>query len=248
MLIPKEVNDVITTELKEYNLIKLSNNIFQLNMNTQAELCLTFLRFQEFYESPEYKGKYFSWEEYIQWYSSTQSKDKINFDYHKSWNGFNIPSSVLKPFIEGKFNLTKREESFLKLFKNIKGDFYIIGTHKEKDENYYKGLLKHETAHGMFFLSPEYKEEVLNILKNKKLDPIHTILDDLGYHKDVHLDEIHAYLMCEQEFLKKKNINVKEYKELMNDLNKVFCKELNKTNKKDATDYLNDWNKTYSTI
>ena len=40
-------------------------NVYVLNFDTQYELCMSFVRMQEFYESPKFRGKTFELEEFI---------------------------------------------------------------------------------------------------------------------------------------------------------------------------------------
>src|SRR3990167_8171616 len=108
---------------------EIIKNIFHLNVDTQEELTTTFLRFQEHYESPEFKGKIFTLEEFKKWYilNSPNGKKTGRFTYYEDWAGFNIPSEVLEPFYEGKFNpLADYEQKFLDLFKEKRdGKFYV---------------------------------------------------------------------------------------------------------------------------
>ncbi len=113
----------------------------------------TFLRFQEYYESPEFRGKIFTLEEYMDWYASREGK----FTYFDDWAGFNIPSNVLMPFYGGLFDpLMEKEKALLNFFKNMRGDFYVIGTTKGSDD-----VTLHEIIHGLFFLFPAYRQDVI---------------------------------------------------------------------------------------
>ena len=103
---------------------KITQKIFLLEFENQKDITSSLLRFQEHYESPEFKDKIFTLEEFKKWYSSI----KGGFTYYTDWNGFNIPSHILTPFYEGKFNpLTKEEQMILNLFKNEKKPFYQRG-------------------------------------------------------------------------------------------------------------------------
>jgi len=92
----------------------IRENIFLLDFETQEELTSTFLRFQEFYESPEFQGKIFTLQEYKAWYTKLKGK----FSYYTDWGGFNIPSRILESFYKGKFDpLSEAEKQFLDMFK-----------------------------------------------------------------------------------------------------------------------------------
>ena len=178
----------------------ISKNIFLLVFENQKEITSTFLRFQEHFESPEFRGKIFTLKEYKEWYS------KINgdFTYYSDWNGFNIPSYVLKPFYDGKFDpLSKKEEQVLELFKDRGGDFYIIGIHKNMEEM--SNLLTHELAHGLFYTNKKYRESTIQIVSGFDLENIKTELRAKGgYHEDVLIDEIQAYLIDDRNKLNTK--------------------------------------------
>src|SRR6266481_5073696 len=149
------------TKIKKSEVLK---NIFLLEFETQFELTSTFLRFQEHYESPEFRDKVFTLEEFEKWYT----KLKGSFTYHTDWSGFNIPSYILQPFRNGKFNpLTAKERNLLSLFENDTEPFYIIGVSKDSSSG--KLLLEHEIAHGLFYSNQEYKEKALAILKKYDL-------------------------------------------------------------------------------
>lgn len=182
----------------------LAENIHLLTFKTQKDLASTFLRFQEHYESPYFRGRIFALEEYRQWYikSSPNGKKTGEFTYYSDWNGFNIPSYVLKPFISGKFDpLSAKEREFLEIFKNEVEPFYIIGIHKESKST--ANIFKHEVAHGMFYANKNYRNEVLNTLAGFDLEPIKEELRlKSGYHEEVLEDEVHAYSIDTRKKLK----------------------------------------------
>ncbi|MDO8524687.1 MAG: ABC transporter ATP-binding protein [bacterium] len=175
---------------------KLADKIHLLTFENQKDITSTFLRFQEHYESPNFRGKVFSLEEFKEWYIKNSPKGVASgdFTYYSDWNGFNIPSYILKPFYDDKFNpLSKQEKNFLDIFKDEGGAFYIIGVHKKskiKDQ-----LLKHEIAHGLFYTKDSYRLEVQQTLS--QFDDIKNIKEELslkaGYHEEVLEDEVHAY-------------------------------------------------------
>ncbi len=179
--------------MKENKLKKeeIRKNIFLLRFSDQQEQAKTFLRFQEHYESPEFRGKIFSLDEFKDWYT----KIKGAFSYYTDWIGFNFPSEILKPFRDGAFDpLSEQEKQVLELFKDTKDPFYVISVWNigEKDEMTY--LLKHEIAHGFFYTRPEYKEEAQKILSKYDLGELKEWLRGRGgYHESVIEDECHAF-------------------------------------------------------
>ncbi|MFA6422356.1 MAG: ABC transporter ATP-binding protein [Candidatus Buchananbacteria bacterium] len=182
---------------------KISDKIHLLTFRTQRDVTSTLLRFQEYYESPNFKGKIFLLKEYKEWYilNSPNSKKTGKFTYYSDWNGFNIPSYVLKPFYKGRFDpLSKSEKMILKIFEDTANPFYIIGIHEETKIGH---LLKHEIAHGLFYTNKKYRDEVLQILKKYNTEKIKEELrSKAGYHEEVLEDEIHAYAIDSIKSLK----------------------------------------------
>jgi hypothetical protein len=207
---------------------KISKNIYILKFKTKRDLASTLLRFQEYYESPKFKGKTFTLEEYKKWYTKNSPKGikTGKFTYYNDWGGFNIPSHTLKPFYKGVFDpLTDAEKSVLKSFNKIRNQkFYIIGVYGNVD----KSILKHEIAHGMYYSNKKYREEVNNILK--EIDPVAVnqirkyFKKYSGYHKDVYMDEIHAYILTEESLLKKRGIYIDRLKQTRKALIETFDK------------------------
>jgi hypothetical protein len=99
-------------------------NSVWISADSQEELGNTFIRFQEFYESPNpnFLGKIFTLGMVRQWYSVKYGADT----YHHDWTGFNFPSRILLPFKQGLFDpLTNEEIALLNLFKYRQDHFYI---------------------------------------------------------------------------------------------------------------------------
>lgn len=154
--------------------------------DSQDELGMTFMRFQEFYEGIEFKDKIFTVGQLRNWYSETYGSNS----YHTHWVGFNFPSKVLRPFKDGLFDpLTSEEQSLLNLLKYRNDDFYIIGAQSSI-------TLRHELSHALYASNPKYRNEIDNfLLKNKnKLNETNRYILDKGYCKDVLNDEIQAYI------------------------------------------------------
>lgn len=154
--------------------------------DSQDELGLTFMRFQEHYEGPEFKGKIFTQGQLKKWYSETYGTNS----YHYDWIGYNFPSSVLIPFKQGLFDpLTTEETRLLDLFKYRNDDFYIIGAQN-------KNVLRHELAHALYASNPMYKLSVDKFISQNKNKLKKTIayLTQKGYCKDVINDELQAYI------------------------------------------------------
>lgn len=211
----------------------ITHKIFLVEFDTSAEAAKTFLRFQEYYESPEFKGRVFALKEYIKWYKN-KTKSKI-FTYYTDWSGFNIPSWVLSPFVnDGQTkhhfeNLSKREKAFLKMFEEDVGDFYIIGVKKGKSRT-----LDHEIMHGLYYTDPDYRYDVDKILEssNTSLGPLGSALLKWGYHESVIQDEIHAHLADGDavESFGEEKIDVEPYQKIIIALKNNYHKHMEKHN------------------
>ena len=156
--------------------------------DSQDELGLTFMRFQEHYESanPIFRDNIFTLGQLRHWYSETYGAN----NYHNTWIGFNFPSKVLKPFKEGLFDpLTIEETRLLDLFRYRKDDFYIIGAQNNS-------VLRHELSHALYASNIKYKQEIDSFIsKNKsKLNRTIKYILGKGYCREVLNDEIQAYI------------------------------------------------------
>jgi hypothetical protein len=172
---------VLKVKIQPYNSVLIS-------ADSQEELNITFMRFTEFYESPNprFRNQIFTIGQLKNWYSIEYGADT----YHKDWAGFNVPSSVLVPFRQGLFDpLTEQEKEFLDLFKYRHDVFYIIGAQNDS-------VLRHELAHALYSSNMKYRSTINNyITKNKSgLKKTSKYILNKGYCKDVLNDELQAYI------------------------------------------------------
>lgn len=164
--------------------------------DTQYELTSSFMRMQEFYESPypEIKDKYFTIDGFLNVYTMYGKNGK--FRYFEDWSGFNIPGNVvLRFFWKYLFHFRTKERAIFKglSLKQLLGleKFYIIGTVIGQEK-----VIQHETAHALYYLKPKYKEEMdflINELDDEKREQWNTWLLNRQYCKEVLDDEIQAY-------------------------------------------------------
>ena len=181
----------------------IRNQILHVEASTQAELALSFLRFQEYYESPRFRGKFFSIKEFKDWYRKKYGR----FSYASDWAGFNVPSYVFDPFLRGQFGrLSRLEKRLLKLIGNQTKPFYVIGTYKNSD-----GCFDHEFSHALYHTNLGYKKRVNQILNGLNLKPLFRYFKKLGYASNVFMDEAHAYLTHDVDSLQSDGINLKPY-------------------------------------
>lgn len=166
--------------------------VYALNNKTLGS---TFLRFQEFYESPEFRDKIFTLKQYKKWYKKYM-KEKT-FSYYSYFVGFNVPDIAFEPFLQGKFNpLSKNEKILLNYVANLKPPFYIIGV-CINDKKFVRHL-EHESSHALWYLDNRYQKYMLRQINNFSKNLIKNLqrkLRENGYHKKVYNDEIHAYMV-----------------------------------------------------
>ncbi len=237
--------------MKNYKIEEVRDRIFAVIMEDDYARPMTFLRVQEFYESPnpDFRGKHFNVWDYIEWYSNTK---RGAFTYAFDWGGFNIPLPIAWECYEGKDKTPKKGyngvrslpdtwkskwdetmkdivwEVQSRMFnKKSKRDMnaYIIGA-KDMEDN----TFQHEVAHGLYYTNKEYKElvdEITDAIPLESKLQFRSNLITMGYTDSVVYDEIQAY-MCfgwdYPKFSKKvsKNLCKKFHKEYQNVFNKYL--------------------------
>lgn len=206
------------------------DNIIFLKADTQYELASTFLRMQEYYESPKFQGQYIDLEEYMDWYAQEYG----NFTYTSDWNGFNVPGNIVRKFYKEHTPLMRKEKAMYDLIKDwVEGDedFYVIGIWKADN------TLDHEFSHAFFYLNTSYKAQQKVALRNLPTEfreRCDANLKEKGYHPSVFEDESIAYLstntMADTDDQFKENIPWNEILPLQINFNK--CYETYKEEKK----------------
>lgn len=176
-------------------------NSILIQADSQEELGNTFIRFQEYYESPnpKFRNNIFTLGQIKNWYSQKYGADT----YSKDWTGFNFPSIVLKPFRDGLFDpLTEEEKNFLNLIKYRNDDFYIIAAQNEE-------TIRHELSHALYSYSVQYKKSVDQLCTKYQNDlkKISSYLLNKGYHKSVINDELQAYITDNDNDFIKENLS-----------------------------------------
>lgn len=193
---------------------KQKYNSVWIQADSQEELNITFMRFTEYYESPneKFRNKIFTIGQLKNWYSIEYGADT----YHRDWIGFNMPSRVLIPFNQGLFDpLTKEEQNLINLFRYRNDNFYIIGAQNNS-------VLRHELAHALYSYDERYKTAIDSyIFKNKSsLKKISKYILDKGYYKDVLNDEIQAYITDNEDPYIIQNVK----QNIINDINLLYKK------------------------
>lgn len=191
----------MSLKIKVPKIKQIVDRVYQLSFKNRFDLTMTFMRFQEYYESPKFRDKVFTFAEFMRWYSVKYGKGA--FTYTKDWNGFNIPAVKIKELMDRLVeeqlieDLTEYDLLMFGLIHKIKekvGDwnFYLIGIHGDD-----VSTAKHEICHGMFWTNETYRKEATTLVKNlpkKARQNLEKVLKKRGYHPSVFVDEINAYM------------------------------------------------------
>lgn len=174
----------------------MRGNLVLLHFPTQYLLASTFIRFQEHYEGNEFRNRIFTLEEYMDWYAHERGA----FTYLQDWGGFNIPSSALESFYNGKFDpLMRKEQWVLRILADIPRPFYVVGVY---GKHVHLPTLKHELAHGLYATVPAYRDDVIDLLCRFDVPQIAMAFEKMSYHPAVWNDEMNAYLLTSLNDLK----------------------------------------------
>lgn len=185
----------------DYTLEKVADKIYHVIIPDQYDMCMTFCRVQEFYESPfkEIRGKRFPLLKLMEIYS--KKKGGGCFTYPVEWGGFNVPSHIIEDLYNKELpDSNLYDETIIEIDSKIKTQhndlkYYLIGTTGGDLD-----ALKHEKVHGFYYTNPKYKKEVISILSEisqKSYNDIKGCLLNIGYTTSVIDDEINAYLTAD---------------------------------------------------
>lgn len=173
----------------------LNNNIIHFIGNNQYELASSFVRLQEFYESPKdnIRGKYFTLEYFMDEYALDHDN---KFTYFQDWEGFNIPGNIVLSFFEKLNNDLRPKEKFIlelltKYIDNNDANFYVIGSIDD-----HLITLRHEYAHALYYLNEDYRcyrEYMLEETSDELKTYLYDKLAKKGYYQNMFNDEIQAY-------------------------------------------------------
>ncbi len=173
-------------------------HIYHIHMELCYDLAMHFWRYQEYYESPTFKGRIIPLIDYMESYAKSEGEGV--FSYPDDWSGFNVPSDILIEVSAAelpdlnKYDIRMRTliEAIRKKEKDHK--FYFIGTCG--DDDYVDSTLNHEIGHALYYIDDEYREvmdELIDAMPRKNFEAIWEGLMEMGYHAAVVQDEIHAY-------------------------------------------------------
>lgn len=187
----------------KYELFKIIDRVYLIIFDNQYDLSMFFLRYQEFYESPnkKFRNNQFEIIDFMNWYSKKFGNG--SFSYTKDFIGYNIPSKIIDDVnaigIMDK-NIYDYEMIHLhrKLQKEVHDNYYLIGISNLNNTNVFKSMtFNHELAHGMYYTIPAYKAQMERLVKQlpaKVRKASYSWLKSIGYTKEVFVDETHAYM------------------------------------------------------
>jgi len=190
---------------KDFTITEVKPKIFHFNFKDQYKMAMHFLRYQEYYESPnpKFRNKPFEIFDFMEWYSKEYGNGA--FTYATDWEGFNFPADILKKLYNGCLipDLNNYDYTMCEAYNECRekcGDdkLYIIGSVGSGE------VMKHEIAHGFFYLNKTYKKEMTKLVKALKpslLKQIYKRFKDIGYTEKVYVDECQAYLSTGAPFL-----------------------------------------------
>ena len=214
-----------STILQHYNSAKdlftprlVAANVLHLDFNDQVQMAEAVFRFQEHFESPKFKNKIFTRDEFKQWYF--KENNTTEFTYTEV-DAFNFPSNILKPFFAGQFApLNPAEKSLLELFSHMPENFYVTMSVKGGDPSGFE----HEMSHALYFLDREYHDRVNAVLAKYDLTLLKKfIFEELGdYHPDVLHDEAHAWLLHNEKDLRTEGFDTAPLLELRKELRAIY--------------------------
>jgi hypothetical protein len=171
-------------------------------MDSQYKLAATFMRFQEFYESPKFKGQDFSVEEFMDWYAEQHGG---RFTYFDDWHCFNVPHQVFDIFRRSNNDLgansefkklaqwSCKERRLMDSLRHRAWPYYVIGLTERRAT--VGGDIKHEFIHGVCHINIVFKMEATKIISKYGLIPVFDIFRKWGYDESVRGDETIAYFM-----------------------------------------------------
>jgi hypothetical protein len=203
-----------------FRLEKVKDKIYHLEFAKQYDLCMTFLRYQEYLEcpNPNFREKPFTIVKYMQWYN----RENGHFSYPEDWGGYNVSISVVHEVQKLGIPDPNMYDSLIGGIVDIIDDDegYLIGSYVGGDS------YEHELVHGEYFINDKYRNAVNQIIKNMNPDLYKRLAGKLiesGYSGSDHIifDEINAYSVTgDEEF--GLIVKGKEYKRVRKELVSLY--------------------------
>jgi hypothetical protein len=185
--------------MSRFTLQEVRPNIFLLLFDHQYDLGMHFLRFQEYYccTSERFHGKSFKILDFMEWYAKEYGQG--SFTYPLNWAGFNIDGDLIQKVVSaGISDWNAYDRAMLEVDRKCQalatGKYCLIGATRNRLA---KGTIKHEIAHGYYYLIPEYRKGMDGLVKSldsKFRRELFKALRSEGYRRDACFDEAQAYL------------------------------------------------------
>lgn len=199
----------------KYEIKEVRPDVFAIIVPDSYDRAMLFLRVQEYYENPTFKGTTFSIWDFIKEYS----KDN-KFTYAHDWDGFNVPYSVAeKCYNETIRWFTPYDDIMIDIIDTIGPlqEGCIIGVDSLSSETF-----EHEIRHSEYLLNKQYRRKANELIKGIDRVVYKEIADGLlsmGYDVSVLRDEIQAYICTNY-------IDLKGNQDILKELHNLFVKEL----------------------
>lgn len=177
----------------------IKRGIWHLHFEEKYDLTMHFLRYEEYYESPEFMKKSVTLVDLMDWYQKNLGHG--SFTYPEDWEGFNLPGSqIFELHNKGIEDINRYDRLMLGMAEYIRNkensdDFYIIGTNSKDPD--LASTFNHELCHSLFFVDKIFTEKQTKLvcdLPKKEKGFLFRTLKKLGYHPDVIIDEIQSYM------------------------------------------------------
>mgnify|MGYP003404923513 FL=1 len=173
-----------------FKLESVRERIWHLSFDNNEDLAMTFLRYQETYESPNetFRMNPFTIAEFKRWYENEYE----SFSYVDDWNGFNIPTHIIADVRDRGIDDVDDRDRLMASVLTITGpDAYLVGSTGDAT------TVRHELLHALYFVEPEYAKACEELIRTST--PYHRSMMELslkrmGYAPHVYLDEIQATL------------------------------------------------------
>lgn len=174
----------------KFRLEEILPKIYLLIADDATELAQLFMRCQEFYENPTWKGKNFTIQEFTDWYIEEYGE----MSYSTDWVGFNIPVQEIRNCYKNCPDWNKWDDIMTDwvFFRNLPVDGYLIGVSTK-----HISAIDHEIAHGLYTTNQEYRDEMIKLTASSDQELINKVRADITlqmYHPSVVDDELQAYL------------------------------------------------------
>lgn len=187
-----------------YKIHEVLPGIFAVEVKDDYERSMLFLRCQEHYESmfDEIRGNHFDIFKLMDLYRKWKGLEYFSYPY--DWSGYNVPGHIVESCTQHVLDArngispTPYDYIMMEIIQDIKNNFgnpkkyYLIGVDELSG-----GILDHEISHGLFYVDPEYKKSVEDILGKMPAEVysrMSEIILEMGYTESVVADEIQAYM------------------------------------------------------